>query len=169
MDVTIPLAGFCHESSLRSISIMPRGPKGNGQTRRVSSTTHRAPGRFIAGFPWQASECSAIHLAASCSVTKPLITSVSPSGHRISIAQPVPGFFRTKKVGRSSNILRICACGGPVQDSYPAAIKLPIAGPDCASRSQSAHGAPAATRRRVPKESPSAGLVRESAQWTKRR
>jgi hypothetical protein len=26
---------------------MPRGPKGNGQTRRVSSTTHRAPGRFI--------------------------------------------------------------------------------------------------------------------------
>jgi hypothetical protein len=25
---------------------MPRGPKGDGQTRRVSSTTHRAPGRF---------------------------------------------------------------------------------------------------------------------------
>jgi hypothetical protein len=30
-------------------STMPRGPKGDGQTRRVSSTTHRAPGRFIAG------------------------------------------------------------------------------------------------------------------------
>jgi hypothetical protein len=29
---------------------MPRGPKGDGQTRRVSSTTHRAPGRFIAGW-----------------------------------------------------------------------------------------------------------------------
>ena len=31
-------------------STIPRGPKENGQTRRVSSsTTHRAPGRFIAG------------------------------------------------------------------------------------------------------------------------
>jgi CspA family cold shock protein len=37
-------AGFSHESSLRSISIMPRGPKGNDQTRRVSSvlTARRA-------------------------------------------------------------------------------------------------------------------------------
>jgi MASE1 protein len=75
-------------------------------------------------FPCDALECSAIHLPASCSVRKPLIASVSPSGHRISIAQPVPGFFRAKKVGRSSNILRICACGGPLQDSYPATIKL---------------------------------------------
>ena len=49
-------------------------------------------------------ECSAIHLAASCSVMKPLITSVSPSGHRISIPQPVPGFFRAMKVGGCSNI-----------------------------------------------------------------
>ena len=88
-------------------------------------------------FPCHALECSAIHLPASCSVRKPLITSVSPSGHRISISQPVPGFFRAKKVGRCSNILRICACGGPVQDSYPATIKLttsaarrPITGPE---------------------------------------
>ena len=35
---------FRHESSLRPISAMPRGPKGDGQTRRVSSVTHRAPG-----------------------------------------------------------------------------------------------------------------------------
>ena len=26
---------------------MPRGPTGDGQTRRVSSATHRAPGRFL--------------------------------------------------------------------------------------------------------------------------
>ena len=26
---------------------MPRGPTGHGQTRRVSSATHRAPGRFL--------------------------------------------------------------------------------------------------------------------------
>jgi hypothetical protein len=40
-------AGFCHESRLGPISIMPRGPTGDGQTRRVSSATHRAPGRFL--------------------------------------------------------------------------------------------------------------------------
>jgi hypothetical protein len=38
---------FCHESSLRPISATPRGPKGNGQTRRVSSVTHRAPGLLL--------------------------------------------------------------------------------------------------------------------------
>jgi hypothetical protein len=69
-------------------------------------------------------ECSAIHLTASCSVMKPLIASVSPSGHRTSTPQPDPGFFRATKVGRCSNIQRICACGGPVQASYPATIKL---------------------------------------------
>src|ERR1700680_1564093 len=40
-------AVFCHESRLGPISIMPRGPTGDGQTRRVSSATHRAPGRFL--------------------------------------------------------------------------------------------------------------------------
>jgi hypothetical protein len=69
-------------------------------------------------------ECSAIHLTASCSVMKPLTTSVSPSGHRISTPQPDPGFFRATKDGRCSDILGICAYGGPVQASYPAAIKL---------------------------------------------
>jgi hypothetical protein len=68
--------------------------------------------------------CSVIHLIASYSVIKPLITSVSPSGHRISTPQPDPGFFRATKVGRCSDILRICAYGGPVQASYPATIKL---------------------------------------------
>jgi hypothetical protein len=53
-----------------------------------------------------------------------LITSVSPSGHRISTTQPDPGFFRATKVGRCSDIPRICACGGQVQASYPATIKL---------------------------------------------
>jgi hypothetical protein len=53
-----------------------------------------------------------------------LITSVSPSGHRISTPQPDPGFFRATKVGRCSDILRICAYGGPIQASYPATIKL---------------------------------------------
>jgi hypothetical protein len=75
-------------------------------------------------FPCQALECSAIHLTASCSVIKPLIASVSPSGHRISTPQPDPGFFRATKVGRCSDIPRICACGGPVQASDPATIKL---------------------------------------------
>jgi hypothetical protein len=75
-------------------------------------------------FPGHALECSAIHLPASCSVIKPLITSVSPSGHRISIPQPVPGIFRAMKVGRCSIIPRICADGGPVQASHPATIKL---------------------------------------------
>ena len=51
-------AAFRHESALRSISIMPRGPKGNGQTRRVSSTTHRAPGRFGGTEPGQKSALS---------------------------------------------------------------------------------------------------------------
>jgi hypothetical protein len=55
---------------------------------------------------------------------KPLIASVSPSDHRISTPQPEPGFFRATKVGRCSDILRICAYGGPVQASYPAPIKL---------------------------------------------
>jgi hypothetical protein len=49
---------------------------------------------------------------------------VSPSGQRISTPHPDPGFFRATKVGRCSAILRICACGGPVQASYPATIKL---------------------------------------------
>src|SRR6476660_5408934 len=74
--------------------------------------------------PCHAWECSAIHLAASCSVMNPLMTSVSPSGHRISTPQPEPGFFRATKVGRCSDILRICAYDGPVQASYPATIKL---------------------------------------------
>jgi hypothetical protein len=52
------------------------------------------------------------------------MTSVSPSSHRISTPQPEPGFFRATKVGRCSDILRICAYGGPVQASYPATIKL---------------------------------------------
>ena len=78
-------------------------------------------------FPCHALECSAIHLAASCSVMKPLITSVSPSGHRISTPQPDPGFFRAQKVGRCSDITRICAYGGPVQASYPATIDDEIA------------------------------------------
>ena len=68
--------------------------------------------------------CSVIHLSASYSVIKPLISSVSPSGHRISTPQPDPGFFRATKVGRCSDIHRICAYGGPVQASYPATIKL---------------------------------------------
>jgi hypothetical protein len=38
--------------------------------------------------------------------------------------QPDPGFFRTMKVGRCSDIRGICAYGGPVQASYPATIKL---------------------------------------------
>lgn len=38
--------------------------------------------------------------------------------------QPSPGFFRAMKIGRCSNIRRICAYGAPVQASYPAAIKL---------------------------------------------
>jgi hypothetical protein len=67
-----------------------------------------------------ACECSAIHLAASCSVMKPLTTSVSPSGHRISTRQPVPGFFRAMKVGCCSSIRRICAGADTVQASYPA-------------------------------------------------
>jgi hypothetical protein len=54
---------------------------------------------------------------------KPLMTSVSPSGHRISTSQPDPGFFRAPKVGRCSDILRICAHGATVQASYPATVK----------------------------------------------
>jgi hypothetical protein len=57
---------------------------------------------------------------------KPLTTSVSPSDHRISTPQPEPGFFRATKVGRCSDILRICAYVGPVQASYPATIKLTL-------------------------------------------
>jgi hypothetical protein len=41
---------------------------------------------------------------------KPLITSVSPSGHRISTPQPDPGFFRATKVGRCSDVPKITAC-----------------------------------------------------------
>jgi hypothetical protein len=53
-----------------------------------------------------------------------LITSVSPSGHKISIPQPDPGIFRATKVGSCSDIRRICAWGGPIQASDPATIKL---------------------------------------------
>src|ERR1700675_726662 len=74
--------------------------------------------------PCHALECSAIHLAASFSVMKPLTASVSPSGHKMSTPQPDPGFFRATKVGRCSDIPRICACGGTVQASHPATIKL---------------------------------------------
>jgi hypothetical protein len=78
----------------------------------------RAFGVFVGHlllFPCQPSECSAIHLTASCSVIKPLITSVSPSSQRISTTQPDRGFFRATKVGRCSDILGICAYGAPVQ------------------------------------------------------
>ena len=74
----------------------------------------------------QFSECLAAHSAACCLVVKPLITSVSPSGQRISTTQPSPGGlpFLTPKTGRCSDIQRICAYGGPVQASHPATIKL---------------------------------------------
>jgi hypothetical protein len=55
---------------------------------------------------------------------KPLTTSVSPSGHKISTPQPDPGFFRATKVGRCSDIRQTCACGLTIQASYPATIKL---------------------------------------------
>jgi hypothetical protein len=58
-QVDVVRAPACVQSASRRVfatnrpyvrfSTMPRGPKGDGQTRRVSSTTHRAPGRFIAG------------------------------------------------------------------------------------------------------------------------
>src|SRR3984893_12866073 len=54
---------------------------------------------------------------------KPLTTSVSPSGHRISTPQPDPGFFRATKVGRCSDMFRICAHGATLQASYPDTIK----------------------------------------------
>src|ERR1700730_1499580 len=41
-------------------------------------------------------------------------------GFFLSTPQPDPGFFRATKAGRCSDIQRICACGGPVQASYPA-------------------------------------------------
>ena len=64
-------------------------------------------------FSCQPLECSAIQSAAAFSVAKPLITSVSPSGQRISTTQPTPGLpFRATKVGRCSGIFRICACRG---------------------------------------------------------
>jgi hypothetical protein len=73
-------------------------------------------------FPGVALEysCSAIHLTASSSVIKSLITAVSPSGHKISTPQPDPGFFRATKVG----IRQTCACGLTIQASHPAIIKL---------------------------------------------
>ena len=83
---------------------------------------------------------------------KPLIASVSPSGHRISTPQPNPGFFRATKVGRCSDIPRICAYGSPVQGSHPATITH--AGPGFAGchvpadRRQSAQGAGADSSRR---------------------
>jgi hypothetical protein len=40
------LTGFCHESALRA-SLAASWAKGDGQTRRASSVTHRAPGRFV--------------------------------------------------------------------------------------------------------------------------
>ena len=76
-------------------------------------------------FPWQPSECLAIHSAACCSVVKPLTTSVSPSGQRTSTTQPNPGLpFRATKAGRYSDISRICAYGAPVQAGRLATIKL---------------------------------------------
>jgi hypothetical protein len=39
-------AAFCHESALRAL-LAASWAKGDGQTRRASSVTHRAPGRFI--------------------------------------------------------------------------------------------------------------------------
>src|ERR1700737_3079957 len=75
-------------------------------------------------FSCQVSECLASHSAACFSVVKPLITSVPPSGQRISTTRPSPGFFRATKMGRYSDIPRICGYGGPVQASHPATIKL---------------------------------------------
>jgi hypothetical protein len=40
-----PRAASRHESSLRSMLVIPRGPR-DGRARRVSSTTHRASGRI---------------------------------------------------------------------------------------------------------------------------
>jgi hypothetical protein len=58
-------------------------------------------------FSCQVSECLSTHSAACFSVVEPLITSVSPSGQRISTTQPSPGFFRATKISRYSDILRI--------------------------------------------------------------
>jgi hypothetical protein len=96
-------------------------------TRRTDWGPEGVWGELSFVFPCHALECSEIHFTASCSVIKPLTTSVSPSGHRISTPQPDPGFFRATKVGRCSGIPRICACGGPVQASYPAPIDDEIA------------------------------------------
>src|SRR6202022_2150659 len=60
-------------------------------------------------FSCQLSECLATHSAASFSLVKRLIPSASRSGQRTLITQPNPGFLRTTKVGRCSDILRIFA------------------------------------------------------------
>src|ERR1700692_4021045 len=68
-----------------------------------------ARGEVTCANPCHALECSAIHRTASRSVKKLLMTSALPSGHTISTPQPVPGFLRAVKVGRRTNIYRICA------------------------------------------------------------
>lgn len=78
-------------------------------------------GGLSLSFRGEAPECSAIHFAASRSVTKPLIASVSPSGQRTSTPHPLPGFFRTRNVGCCSNICSLCAAGRQLQASYPVA------------------------------------------------
>jgi hypothetical protein len=101
-----------------------KGLASSGTMRGEGAGSRRRIFRGHSVFPTRSSECLAIHSAACFSVAKPLTTSVSPSGQRTSTTQPNPGFFRGTKVGRCSDILRICACAGPVQASHPATIKL---------------------------------------------
>jgi hypothetical protein len=118
-----PLTSLDHHATAQApLGAMTPGFRPQGARARCRAV-------FIFGelvrVPCHAFECSAIHLTASCSVMKPLTTSVSPSGHRISLPSQFRD-FRTMKVGRCSNIRRICAHSGAVQASYPAAIKLNV-------------------------------------------
>jgi hypothetical protein len=119
---------------LRSLGVHLRKSNGGiGEKlfwRVPCSCPYDAWGGSLFAFPCHPLECSAIQIAASCSVINPLITSVSPSGHRISIPQPVPGFLRAMNVGRCSNIRRICAHGTQVQASNPATIPRSADGRD---------------------------------------
>lgn len=138
----------CEEEEYRSLAKAPRSwPPRSPWSQRARSfqgplldrntgladwlfQPYDAWGESLFVFSCHPLECSVIQIAASCSVINPLITSVSPSAHRISIPQPVPGFLRAMKVGRCSNIRRICAHGAQVQASKPATIPRSADGRD---------------------------------------
>jgi hypothetical protein len=76
-----------------------------------------------------ACSCSVIHLSASYSVIKPLITSVSPSGHRISTPQQTREFSAPRKLVAARTSFEYAPVGSHFKPAILPQSSDPLPGP----------------------------------------